>query len=259
MNGLAAFFIPDAPRSHPGRGYLCIMTFIAPHYQKARNKSWFPFLRTDHFLVKTPGWLKLLYPDCQWEMEEKEKTLYLSFDDGPHPAVTPFVLSQLRTYNARATFFCIGENVARYPDVYRQILDEGHAVGNHTQHHINGWKTGDNEYLADILAASDQISSAMFRPPYGRISRSQIRKLRSTKTVKGEPYAIIMWNILAGDWVSSMSPEKCYSRIENRISPGDIIVFHDSEKAWDRMSYCLPRVLEKFAKAGFSFKIIQGK
>lgn len=232
------------------------MTFIAPHYRKAKKKALLPFLKKDQFLVKTPWWLKKLYPDCVWDLPRKEKVLYLTFDDGPHPVVTPFVLEQLRSYGAKASFFCIGENVQRYPEVYAQLLAEGHAVGNHTQHHINGWKSHDEIYLKDINEAAAHISSPLFRPPYGRISRSQIRKLLNEKPPEGETYQIIMWNILAGDWVQDLHPEKCFQRIAGKISNGDIIVFHDSEKAWDRMSYCLPLLLEKFTREGYRFEKI---
>lgn len=228
------------------------MPLIAPHYRKARKKSLFAFFRKDRYFIHTPGWLKKLYPDCLWDMERKEKMLYLSFDDGPHPRITPFVLDLLKQYQARATFFCIGDNVVKHPGVYRRILEEGHAAGNHTQHHINGWKTGDGQYLADIREAGMHIQSHLFRPPYGRISRSQIRKLRQ----ENESTKIVMWNILAGDWDQGLAPEKCYQRIRKKIEGGDIIVFHDSEKAWERMSHSLPLLLREFTEKGYRFEVI---
>lgn len=190
-------------------------------------------------------------------MPEKEKCLYLSFDDGPHPEITGFVLDQLKKFNARATFFCIGGNVEKYPDMYRRLLAEGHAAGNHTQHHINGWKTGEEVYLKDIETASAHISSHLFRPPYGRISRTQLRRLIEKKSPDGQNYKVVMWNILAGDWVEDLRPEKCLERISRKISDGDIIVFHDSEKAWERMSYCLPRLLEHYSALGYRFEPIR--
>ncbi len=232
------------------------MTLIAPHYNKARKKTIFSFLKQDRFFVRTPGWLKQLYPRCLWDMPDKEKVLYLSFDDGPHPNITPFVLEQLDKYNAKATFFCIGDNVAKYPDIYQQLIDRGHAVGNHTQHHINGWKTGDTIYIDDIKEAAQHVLSPLFRPPYGRISRSQIKELKRQLAPGNKEYVIVMWNILAGDWIQELSPEKCYDRINGKIKAGDIIVFHDSDKAWDRMSYCLPLILEKYSKEGYRFEII---
>lgn len=233
------------------------MTLVAPHFQKAKKNALFGFLKRDRFFVRTPGWLKKLYPHCLWDMEAKERVLYLTFDDGPHPTITPYVLEQLKKYNAKATFFCIGDNVVKYPGVYQRLLDEGHAAGNHTQHHINGWKTGDEEYLEDVDKAAGHIRSELFRPPYGRISRSQIRKLRAKAAPNNAPYSIVMWNILAGDWVQELQPEHCYTRISQKISPGDIIVFHDSEKAWERMSYCLPLLLENYSRKGFRFEVIR--
>lgn len=228
------------------------MTFIAPHYHKAKKKSAFDFLKKDLYLVKTPGWLKKLFPGCVWDMPVKDKTLYLSFDDGPHPTITPFVLEQLKKYNAKATFFCVGNHVAKYPDIFQQVMKEGHAVGNHTFHHINGWKTTNEDYLNDIKKADAYIHSRLFRPPYGRLKRSQLSRL-----TRGEnKMAVIMWNILAGDWDIDMEPEKCYRRMKRKISPGDIIVFHDSEKAWDRMSYTLPLLLQDFSLLGYQFRAI---
>lgn len=191
------------------------MTFIAPHYQKAKKKALLPFFRQDHFLVKTPWWLRKIVSGLFMGYAREGKKLYLSFDDGPHPTITPFILNELRKYNAKATFFCIGENVVKYPDVYRQLLEEGHTTGNHTQHHINGWKSADDHYLEDIKEATAFIESPLFRPPYGRISRSQIRKLKQ-EGYKDRDWSIVMWNILAGDWVQELSPEKCYQRIGER-------------------------------------------
>jgi peptidoglycan-N-acetylglucosamine deacetylase len=226
------------------------MTWIAPHFQKAKKNALLSFFRKDRILIRTPWWLKQLYPSCVWDIKGDEKKLYLSFDDGPHPTITPFVLDELKKHNAKATFFCIGENVQKYPELYQRYIDEGHAVGNHTQHHINGWKTEDKVYLEDIKEAGQYIQSDLFRPPYGRISRSQIRKLH--QAIPGQK--IVMWNILAGDWVPELAPEKCYDRMKRRISGGDIIVLHESDKAWDRMSYVLPRLLADFSAKGNSFQ-----
>ena len=228
------------------------MTFIAPHYHKAKKKTAFNFLKKDRFLVKTPWWLKKLYPGCLWDMPVKENTLYLSFDDGPHPTITPFVLQQLKKYNAKATFFCIGENVARYPDIFQQLIDEGHAVGNHTFHHINGWKTTATDYMNDIKKADEYIHSPLFRPPYGRMKRSQLGLLNQEKN----KMTVVMWNILAGDWVMDLKPDRCYQRVKRKISSGDIIVLHESDKSWDRMSYTLPLLLEDFTHMGYQFRAI---
>ena len=225
------------------------MTFIAPHYNKAKKKAVFNFLKKDRYLVKTPWWLKKLYPGCVWDMPVKEKTLYLTFDDGPHPSITPFVLEQLGKYNAKATFFCIGENVSRYPENFKQMTDEGHAVGNHTFHHINGWKNTATEYIVDIRKADRFINSSLFRPPYGRIKRSQLNCLKQEEN----KMMVVMWNILAGDWDIKLDPAICFERVKKKISEGDIIVLHESEKAWDRMNYSLPRLLEYYTSKGYCF------
>lgn len=227
------------------------MTFVAPHYNKAKKKTILNFLKKDRYLIKTPWWLKKLYPGCLWDMSKSGKTLYLTFDDGPHPEITAFILEELKKYNARATFFCIGENVARYPDVYQRLITEGHVVGNHTQHHINGWKSSQRDYISDVKAAGNFIDSRLFRPPYGRMKKSQMKSL-----IRELHMTIVMWNILAGDWDATVSPEKCYDRIKNKITPGNIIVLHDSEKAWERMSYILPRLLEDFTRSGYQFEKI---
>lgn len=228
------------------------MTFIAPHYQKAKKDALISFFKKDRFLIKTPWWLKKLYPGCLWDMAAEAKTLYLTFDDGPHPAITPFVLEELKRYNAKATFFCIGDHVMKYPELYCRYIQEGHAVGNHTQNHINGWKTDDITYLKDVENAAVHIQSDLFRPPYGRITRQQIRKL-CNGSVADRSLIIVMWNILAGDWVPDLSPEKCYQRMKSKITDGDIVVLHESEKAWDRMRYCLPRLLEYYSRLGYQF------
>ena len=228
------------------------MTFIAPHYKKAKKKALFHFWKRDRYLVKTPWWMKKLYPSCLWDMPVKEKTLYLSFDDGPHPTITPFVLQQLKKYNAKATFFCIGENVARYPDIYQQLIDEGHAVGNHTHQHLNGWKTSGPDYFNDIKKAGEYINSYLFRPPYGRMKKSQLRQLTGGE----DKMTVVMWNILAGDWDPTIAPSLCFERIKKKISEGDIIVLHESDKAWDRMSHCLPELLRYYALKGFCFSKI---
>ncbi len=231
------------------------MTFIAPHYNKAKKQSPIGFFKKDHYLVKTPWWLKKLFPGCLWDIQAKDKTLYLSFDDGPHPVITPYVLQLLKQYNAKATFFCIGENVQKYPEVYQQIINDGHATGNHTHNHINGWKTNDRDYVQNIYAAGKLISSSLFRPPYGRIKRSQIRLLKQEQP----EMKIVMWNILAGDWVTELEPEKCFKRIKEKICNGDIIVFHDTDKAFPRLEYAFPKILSHFAEAGYHFEKIDDK
>ncbi|SJZ75335.1 polysaccharide deacetylase family protein [Sediminibacterium ginsengisoli] len=205
------------------------------------------------YLVKTPWWLRMLYPSLTWRIPAEEKILYLTFDDGPHETATPFVLDTLGRYNAKATFFCIGNNVKQHPEIYRRILNDGHATGNHTHQHLNGWKTPVNDYLADIAAASEYISSPLFRPPYGRISRAQLKALRK----KGaDPANIIMWDVLSADFDTNLTPEACLAYVLYHCRPGSVIVFHDSQKAWPRLSHALPLVLDHFSKSGYSFRSI---
>lgn len=199
------------------------------------------------YLVKTPWILKSLYPSLIWNIKTEDKKLYLTFDDGPHPKATSFVLDILKQYNAQATFFCIGKNVVENRDVYDRIIAEGHKVGNHTQNHLNGWKTDDETYLENIKQAALNIDSNLFRPPYGRISRFQIKLLKQLK------FKIIMWDVLSGDFDITLSKEKCLNNVILQATSGSIIVFHDSEKAWERLEYALPNVLEYFTQKGFEF------
>ena len=129
------------------------------------------------YLVKSSWWIRNLYRQCVWKINTKEKIIYLSFDDGPHPVITPFILDELNKYNAKASFFCIGKNVVLYPDVYKRIIEEGHAVGNHSFTHLNGWKTKDKIYLNDIAEAKKYIDANLYRPPYGRIKSFQLKQL----------------------------------------------------------------------------------
>lgn len=200
------------------------------------------------YLTKTPWWLRALYPSLVWRMPAGEKKIYLTFDDGPHPVATPFVLDQLAAYGAKASFFCIGKNVAAEPDIYQRILAEGHAVGNHTQHHLNGWKTDDGEYINDTMKAAGYIQSNLFRPPYGRIKRSQIKRLEE-KGMK-----IIMWDVLSADFDTNLTPQASLSYVLYHTKPGSIVLFHDSEKAWERMSGALPAVLQHFSAEGYTFE-----
>jgi peptidoglycan/xylan/chitin deacetylase (PgdA/CDA1 family) len=202
------------------------------------------------YLVKTPWWLKRLYPGCLWSMPPGGKTLYLTFDDGPHPEATPFVLDLLEQYQAKATFFCIGKNVVEHRHLYNGIVERGHRVGNHTFRHLNGWKTRDALYMADILAAQQEIDSTLFRPPYGRISRFQLRLLQGKFTP-------VMWSVLSGDFDPFISSEKCLNNVLQNTEDGAIVVFHDSAKALPTLRLVLPEVLKHFAGKGYSFESLK--
>ena len=204
------------------------------------------------YFVKTPALIKKLYPECLWDVKTPENIVYLTFDDGPSPQVTPFVLDELKKYNGKATFFCIGKNVKEYFDIYKQVISDGHKPGNHTFNHLNGWRTDDKKYLEDIKEAANIIDSEFFRPPYGRITKFQIRALQEEKF----KLKTIMWDVLSGDFDIKVSSENCYLNVVNNVKPGSIIVFHDSVKAFPRLEYALPRVLNFFSEKGFQFKTL---
>ncbi len=204
------------------------------------------------YFVKTPFWLTWFYPDRIWKVKTKEKIIYLTFDDGPHPIITPEVLDLLEKYNAKASFFCIGNNVEKYQEVYARIVEAGHTIGNHTYNHLNGWKNEDETYIKDVVRAADWMDTKIFRPPYGRMSSFQERLLsRGPLQLK-----TIMWTVLSGDFDKNISKETCYTNVRERVEGGSIVVFHDSEKAADRMLYALPLILEYYSKKGWRFEAL---
>ena len=200
--------------------------------------------------ISNSKWVQQLFPSCIWNLNRSgEKTIYLSFDDGPMEGITPWVLDTLAEYNAKATFFCVGSNVEKYLDIFDLIRKGGHAVGNHTQNHINGWKTLYGPYLNDVAQCNEIVHSNLFRPPYGKLKPLQLRALK-------KDYKIIMWSFLTGDYLHTLSPEKVLEDMKTKITGGDIIVFHDSIKAEKNLKYLLPRVLEHFSAEGFIFNAI---
>ncbi len=210
------------------------------------------------YLVKSPLWLKWFYPTLLWNKSRSEKVVYLTFDDGPIPNVTTFVLNTLKTFHAKATFFCIGDNIRKHPDIFHAIQQDGHSIGNHTFNHLNGWKTTTEEYLNNILQCQEYTRSPLFRPPYGRIRKAQIRALNnlvhsSLSIHPAAPTQIVMWDVLSGDFDERLSPEKCYQQVIRHTRNGAIIVFHDSEKAFKRLHYTLPRALDYLQKKGYRF------
>lgn len=189
--------------------------------------------------------LPFLYPSLTWKIKTEEKIAYLTFDDGPHPEVTPYVLDELKKYNAKATFFCVGKNLQLFPEISERIIAEGHALGNHTFHHLNGWTTHDELYMESIEQTRSLTSgSNLFRPPYGKIKKSQIRKIKTR-------YRIIMWNVLSFDFDRDTSPEKCLQNVITQVKPGSIIVFHDSDKAFNNLKDSLPGTLKFLRDNGF--------
>jgi peptidoglycan/xylan/chitin deacetylase (PgdA/CDA1 family) len=201
------------------------------------------------YLVRPPFLLKKFYPELLWRVKTDEKIAYLSFDDGPHPEITGWVLDQLKLYNAKAIFFCVGENVKRYPEMYARILAEGHLTGNHTYNHLNGWESDSRAYISNVITCSYAVKSSFFRPPYGRLKKSQSARIRLR-------YAIVMWDVLSGDFDRNTSPEKCFENTLKNSRKGSIVVFHDSLKAKANLYYTLPRYLEAMQKLGFRFDLL---
>lgn len=204
------------------------------------------------YLIKTPVFVQRLFPTLTWRIPVKSKTVFLTFDDGPIPKVTPWVLDQLDEYNAKATFFCVGDNIRKHPDIAQMISVRGHAMGNHTFNHLNGYNTDSFSYYHNVQQCAGMLSSSLFRPPHGRLKRSQVRLIQ-------KEYEIIMWDVLSGDFDKKLDGEQCFKNVINNVNPGSIIVFHDSKKAWDRLSYALPKTLEELSNKGYSFESLREK
>ena len=210
--------------------------------------------------IKTPLVAKKMFPNYIWDIATTEKTIYLTFDDGPTPDITNWTLNTLKNYNAKATFFCIGNNIEKHPDIFKNILHNGHSIGNHTHNHIKGWKTKATAYLENIKKAENIISlqilneefrnQNLFRPPYGQITPKQGKNLRALG------YKIIMWDVLSFDWEKNISEETCFNNVISKATSGSIVVFHDSVKASKNMQYALPKVLDYFSKKDFKFEAL---
>lgn len=209
-------------------------------------------------LTKTPLLIKRCFPKRIWRGPSREKSLYLTFDDGPIADITPWVLETLRQYNAKASFFCIGDNVHKHPEVFHQIVSAGHCIGNHTYHHLKGWGYNTDLYIKDVLLAQKEFwkqgaprnlkgKGIPFRPPYGKMTRAQ------AKGLEAEGYYIVMWEILTHDYRSNLKPEKVFRQLKKHTRPGSILVFHDSLKAEKNLKTLLPLVLEYFSQRGFEF------
>ncbi|NCU06365.1 MAG: polysaccharide deacetylase family protein [Chitinophagaceae bacterium] len=205
------------------------------------------------YITTTPWWLRMLFPsDLTWNIPTAEKILYLTFDDGPTPEATSFVLDELKKYNAKATFFCIGENVQRYPQLYQRLFAEGHRVGNHTHNHLNGFTTKDELWLNNVKEAAKWIDSDLFRPPYGKIRNFQAKVLKEANP----PFRIIMWSVISADFDNKISPQKSFTNVKKNVKPGSIVVFHDSKKAFPNLRFALPETLKLFSSEGYRFEAI---
>ena len=220
-------------------------------------------------MVKTPQFVQRIFPERVWTFPNNNNDVYLTFDDGPIPEVTPWVLSLLKKYNAKATFFCIGDNIWKHPIIFRQLISEGHSIGNHTFNHLNGWKTNTKEYIQNcelleqiLKQAQNKITieipnnnsktnntqhqtNNLFRPPFGKITPKQATILQQ----KG--YKIIMWDVLSADFDATISKEKCLRNVLSNIRPGSIVVFHDSIKSEDKLRFVLPKVLKHIKDLGY--------
>ena len=208
-----------------------------------------------YYAVKTPNLLKAYYPNLLWNFSREKKEIYLTFDDGPTTDVTPWVLDCLDEYDAKATFFCIGKNIVKHPDIVKNIIKRGHAVGNHSFKHENGWKTSLDNYLASThetneILRTHGIATKLFRPPYGRIKKNQIKALRKLD------YTIVMWDVLSADFDQSLGAKDCYNNVVNATENGSVIVFHDSVKAEVRLRGALPRILSHLKDKGYTFKTL---
>jgi peptidoglycan/xylan/chitin deacetylase (PgdA/CDA1 family) len=204
------------------------------------------------YFTYIPKWYQALRKDLVWSAPAAadEKTIYLSFDDGPVPGVSPWVLEVLKAHQAKATFFCIGDNAQKHPEILAQIQAEGHSIGNHTFHHLNGAKTNTQTYLKNYRQCAEVVPSKLFRPPYGRIKKEQARAITQAGS------KIIMWDCLAADWDAMRSPEQSLQSLRRHIKPGSIVVFHDSIKAWPRLKVVLPKILEEYTKQAYVFKAL---
>ncbi len=202
-------------------------------------------------LYSAPLWIRMLYPTgLIWRIPTNKREIFLTFDDGPVPEATPLALEILKKYNVKATFFCVGANVQKYPEVYEMLGKNGHTTGNHTFRHVKAWKTGYNTYLSEVEECSKLVNSNLFRPPHGQINRKIARKLCPD-------FKIIMWTALSGDYNKKLSGEQCLANAIKNTRPGSIIVFHDSIKARERMQYALPLYIEYCLKEGYSFSTLK--
>lgn len=204
------------------------------------------------YLVKTPQFIQKLFPNFTWSIPSTEKVIYLTFDDGPHPEVTTWTLKQLEKYQAKATFFCVGDNIRKYPAVFEQVMNAGHSVGNHTYNHLNGWTSENMAYFHNVRHCARQVNAELFRPPYGRLRPRQAQFLQ-------RHYRIVMWDVLSADFDHNIDGETCYRNVVDNVRPGSIVVFHDSEKAKENLYQALPKTLETLSERGYRFEALENK
>lgn len=201
------------------------------------------------YFVQSPFFLKWYLPEVTWNKSRQEKTIYLTFDDGPIPEVTPWILDTLKNHQVKATFFCVGENIVKHPRIFERLLAEGHQVGNHTFNHLKGWDYPVEEYIENVYKCQQYTKSKLFRPPFARAKKSQIKILK-------EKFDIIYWDVLSGDFDTNLKPQQCLKNILKHTQNGSIIVLHDNIKAIPRLKYVLPKILEHYRKEGYSFNTL---
>ncbi len=202
------------------------------------------------YFTKAPLLLKKIFPSLIWEIKTDERVIYLTFDDGPTPDVTPWVLELLNQYNAKATFFCVGRNIEENPSIVNDIKEQGHVIGNHTYSHLNGWKSGTKSYVFDIEKFNRVFASKLFRPPYGRLKPSQYSILNTQ-------YKIVMWDVLCGDFDAGISKKRCLTNIIKNARCGSIVILHDRKKSEKKLKFVLPEILEYYTNLGYKFKGIE--
>ena len=205
--------------------------------------------------IKTHKIIKWLFPKYIWDIPNTQNKVFLTFDDGPIPEVTEFVLSELEKYQAKATFFCIGDNIKKNPEIFKKVVAGKHAIGNHTFNHLKGWETENAVYVNNVdlckqQLGQHQIKTHLLRPPYGKIKRSQAKILRNLG------YKIIMWDVISADFDATVTPEECLKNVLSNVRSGSIIVFHDSVKAFPNMKYALPETLKFLSEKGYQCEVL---
>lgn len=208
------------------------------------------------YWIKTNWVIKKLFHNYIWDLPNNDKIVYITFDDGPTPKITEWTLAQLKNYNAKATFFCIGNNIEKHPEIFDKIIKENHSIGNHTFNHLKGWETTNEIYIENTLLCDSELvknnylDCKLFRPPYGRIKKQQATALKKLG------YKIIMWDVLSADFDPFITPQKCLENVLSNVKSGSIIVFHDSEKAFINLEFVLPKSLAFLKENGFRFEAI---
>ena len=212
------------------------------------------------YWIKTNWIIKKIFSKVIWSLPNTDNQIYLTFDDGPTPEITNWVLDQLQQHQAKASFFCIGKNIEKNPELFQKIIAQGHAIGNHSFDHLNGWKTTTEDYIENIekcqaiiektATTKNSLTSKIFRPPYGKIKNTQINELKK----KG--YEIIMWDVLSADFDTSISKEECLKNVVSNIRPGSVIIFHDSIKASPNLKFALPKVLDFINQNNYCYKTL---